>query len=450
LDSLELLLLCLAIFLSLTHFLPPGTLWFALRSLFAPRPTLPKVPQPRQPRPLKPKSEDDCPFCRLKSAARAAQPTPTPWSKVRSARGKRKVYNTTGFACITPGCKYYGITDSRIHALIFDGRQGKNKDIRELRCNACHASFSERRGTVMYDLKTPPETVVLALTLLACGVPRSVVSSITHATDATLLRWLTRTGEHAESLHLRYFHHLRFHHLQLDELYLRLRNNPDGKWLWAAMDAATKTIPVITFGSRKLEMAYDLLHRLKPMLAEGDLPVFTTDGLKHYFYAITAHFGRWVADGKRKVWQVFPDLLYGQLKKVQRRGRLLRVERNMLLGERTNFRSRLKAADLSGLIQTAFVERLNLTLRHGVSFLARRTWGLAWHEETLMSHVQWFCCYYHFARPHLSLRHRLDTPERTPRGRTRRWRQRTPAMAAGLTDHIWSVKEIITHPVYTG
>jgi hypothetical protein len=216
------------------------------------------------------------------------------------------------------------------------------------------------------------------------------------------------------------------------------------------MDALSKIIPVITVGSRKAEMAYQLIHQLKPKLTPGTLPIFITDDLKHYFYALTAHFGSWTRQGPRQLWRVSTELLYGQLKKIQRRGRLHHVERTMLWGALADLRTRLKSVGLSGFIQTSFVERINLTLRHCVSFLARRTWGLAWSQDTLMAHVYWFRAYYHFARPHKGLRSRLVSPQPTPKGRLRKWRPRSPAMAAGLTDHLWSAQEILSYPVVPG
>ena len=88
-------------------------------------------------------------------------------------------------------------------------------------------------------------------------------------------------------------------------------------------------------------------------------PVFTTDGLRLYFYALTAHFGQWVTppDSRKPVWHLAADFIYGQVKKIQRRRRLIKVERLMLWGEWHLLRSRLKAVGLTG--------RLNQIERNG-------------------------------------------------------------------------------------
>jgi len=101
------------------------------------------------------------------------------------------------------------------------------------------------------------------------------------------------------------------------------------------------------------------------VLAPDCLPVFTSDGLKLYFYALTAHFGNWVESTSQQThhWQVRPGLLYGQLVKHYRRRRLVRVECRALLGSLVKLTAALRALGESGTIQTAYVERLNLTVR---------------------------------------------------------------------------------------
>jgi hypothetical protein len=171
------------------------------------------------------------------------------------------------------------------------------------------------------------------------------------------------------------------------------------------------------------------------------VPVFSSDGLRQYFYALTAHFGQWTQpQGKRQpVWQVLPDLLYGQLLKIRSGYHLKFVHTKMLCGTHAHLTKRLRHSGLSGQIQTAFVERLNLTLRHLVAALHRRTWALASTARSLRWRLALAAGYYNFCRPHHSLRVRLGD------GRSRR---RTPAMALSLTGQPWSVRDFLLHPVY--
>jgi len=130
-------------------------------------------------------------------------------------------------------------------------------------------------------------------------------------------------------------------------------------WIWVAMDATTKIVPVIQLGPGTLEMAYAVVHELcERMRREVALPVFSSDGLRLYFYALTAHFGYGLVPegGRQRGWQLAADFIYGQVKKLQRRRRLVKVERVMLCGNFDVLARRLKAAGLSGRLNTAFVE----------------------------------------------------------------------------------------------
>jgi hypothetical protein len=195
-----------------------------------------------------------------------------------------------------------------------------------------------------------------------------------------------------------------------------------------------------------MNVVHDLVHIMQP----GCQPVFTTDGLKLYFYALTAHFGRWAVseDAHKPFWQVSADLLYAQVKKIHRRRRLVKVEHILLCGLSDTLKARLKAIGLSGRINTAFVERVNLTIRQSVSFLTRRTWCSPQFTPELGTHLHGWRAYYHFSRYHQSLRVAFATPlQRKGKQRPRRFRSRTPAMAAGLADFRWSVLQLISFPL---
>ena len=127
-------------------------------------------------------------------------------------------------------------------------------------------------------------------------------------------------------------------------------------------------------------------------------------------------------------------LLYGQVRKTYRRRKVVRVTRLMRRGTLEDFRSALTKLGLSGRLNTAFVERVNLTIRHGIAALARRTWATAQAASSLVAHLELWRGYYHFVRPQASLHVPLARPsERGGRRVPQRYRQRTPAMAAGLT-----------------
>ena len=187
------------------------------------------------------------------------------------------------------------------------------------RCQACHTTFTARRYTPLYRLKTPSQQVAVVLSALAEGLDASAAERIFGYRQTTITTWLSRAGEHAQSLHEYYFHALQIPHLQLDELRTRLRCASQVLWLWLAIDPLTKLLPVLELGPRTQSMAHLLIHSLRQSLAPGCIPLFTSDGLNFYFYALTAHFGQWLALSRgghhMRRWQVAPGLIYGQVKK---------------------------------------------------------------------------------------------------------------------------------------
>ena len=137
-----------------------------------------------------------------------------------------------------------------------------------------------------------------------------------------------------------------------------------------------------------------------------------------------------------------------KLIKSYRRRKLARGERVMRTGSLDALQLLLQQAGWSGIVQTAFVERVKLTVRRGLAMLARRSWSTARTVPQLQDGFAWWRAYYHFVKPHESLRLELAIP-RPRRGKRlpQRYQQRTPAQAAGLTDHRWTVVELLSSPV---
>ena len=142
------------------------------------------------------------------------------------------------------------------------------------------------------------------------------------------------------------------------------------------------------------------------------------------------------------------SLIYGQVKKGYRRRKLIQVKHVMRLGTEDALKVVLQGLVLSERLNTAFIERVNLTIRHGIAALARRTWATAQQSPHLLAHLEWWRAYYHFVRPHIALRVALVQPR--TRGGTlvaQRYRQRTPAMAAGRTHRRWTGREVLSCPL---
>jgi hypothetical protein len=133
-------------------------------------------------------------------------------------------------------------------------------------------------------------------------------------------------------LHEQLFKELSIVHIQVDELYTRVRRWAKRVWEWTAQDAQSKAWLAWQVGRRTQADAHRLVHCVKRVVAQGCVPVFTSDGPRQYFYALTAHFGQWVnqEDKRTPVWQALPALLYGQFRKIKAGRKLTRVYTKML------------------------------------------------------------------------------------------------------------------------
>ena len=253
--------------------------------------------------------------------------------------------------------------------------------------------------------------------------------------------------------------------MQLDELFALLRAVKTGEvseaeavarlsrsphWVWAAIDPVTKLLLAIDVGDRTLAMAQRVVHQVVQVLAPGCVPLFLTDGFKEYTTALLTHYGSWVQPLRRQAtgpapkprWIPLPGLLYAQVIKTVRRRRLVRVRHRVVFGTLEAVQQVLAACGWQ--INTAFIERLNLSIRQHVAAVGRRVATLCKGEDGLHQQLALYHVYHHFCLPHTSLRQPLPQPELTKgTGSAKQWQPRTPAMAAGLTDHVWSLREVL-------
>ncbi len=206
----------------------------------------------------------------------------------------------------------------------------------------------------------------------------------------------------------------------------------------------------IDVGKRTLAMAQGVVHQVAQMLAPDSVPLFLTDGFKEYMSALLTHYGRWVQSPRRHAqgpaprprWMPLPQLRYAQVVKTVRRRRLVRVRHRVVFGTLDAVNHVL--APYGWQINTAFVERLNLDIRQHVAAIGRRVITMCKHEAGLHQQLTLYQTYHNFGLPHTSLRQPLSQPVPTHgSGSAKRWRPRTPAMAAGLTDHVWTLREVL-------
>jgi IS1 family transposase len=253
--------------------------------------------------------------------------------------------------------------------------------------------------------------------------------------------------------------------VQLDELFAVLSTVKAGEvseqeahppwsrspqWVWVALDPVTKLVLALEVGERTLALAQRLVHQVTQVLAPDCVPLFLTDGFKEYLRAVLTHSGHWVSRPRRWAigpipkprWLPLPQLQYAQVVKQTRRLRLVAVSSRVVFGTLAGIKQVLAAQGWQ--INTAFIERVNLTLRQHVAAVGRRVTTLCKGEAGLRQQLALPHVYYNFCLPHASLRLPLSPPAPTKgSGSAQRWRLCTPAMAAGLTDHVWTLREVV-------
>jgi hypothetical protein len=231
-----------------------------------------------------------------------------------------------------------------------------------------------------------------------------------------------------------------------DEAIKRLERSPDG--VWTAMDPESKLLVVINVGTRTVAMAQCVVHQLVQVLAPDCVPLFLTDGFRDSMTALLAHCGYWIHPERRQDkgprpkprWMPLPQLRYAQVVKSYRRRRMVGVKHRVVFGTQLAIEQVL--ATCGWRMNTAVVERLNLDIcQRGVA-VGRRVNTLCKGEDSLLDQLALFQTYHNFVLPHASVRQPLWIPEVTNgRGAAKVWRPCTPAMAVGLTDHVWSLTE---------
>jgi len=340
---------------------------------------------------------------------------------------------------------------------------------RQFYCTSCKGYFPEHHGTIFHGKQVAVELLVRVLACLAEGLGIRATARVFEVDPNTVLHWLVEAAEQLRAFSSYFLCDLHVEQLQLAELYAVLRALKAGEisddeamkrlerspsWVWTAMDPTSKLLVVVDVGTRTLAMAQRVVHQLTQALAPDCVPLFVTDGLKDYATALLSHFGQWMQPERRQAtgplpkprWMPLPALLYAQVVKSYRRRRIVGVKHRVVFGTQLAIAQAL--ATCGWTINTAFVERLNLDIRQRVAAIGRRVNTLCQGEAGLRDQVALFQVYHNFVLPHASLRQPLLIPQPTNgRGSAKVGRPCTPAMAAGLTDHVWSLKEVLLYRV---
>jgi transposase-like protein/IS1 family transposase len=402
-----------------------------------------------------------CALCEQEAAHPKAPPPVRPDPMPPTHRRPRTV-DTSRHFCPQTGCRYrgwLGLGNLRANGHPSGGPW------RQFQCTSCQGYFPEHHGTIFHGKQGAVELIVRVLACLAEGLGIRGTARVFEVDANTVLQWLMEAADHLQAFSRSFLCEVHVRQVQLDELYALLSAVKNGEvsedeaiqrlsrspqWVWVAMDPESKLLLVIDVGDRTLAMAQRLLHHVAQLLAPACAPLFLTDGFREYMTALLTHYGYWVQPPRRQDkgpspkprWMPLPHLLYAQVIKTVRRRRLVQVRHRVAFGTLEAVQQVLAACGWQ--INTAFIERVNLTIRQHVAAVGRRVATLCKGEDGLRQQLALYHVYYNFCLPHASLRVPLPQPLPTNgTGSAKQWRPQTPAMAAGLTDHVWTLREVL-------
>ena len=426
-------------------------------------PTVPKRTRTqREPQPFagyihKPECERCDPGMDAQPQAQGAPPPPMVFT-----RGRRRHIETTGHFCPHPECSYHGrVNWGNIRA----NGHPNGRRWRQFLCLSCRGYFLETQGTPFHGKQADLDKLVWSIAALAEGLGIRAVARVFESDPKTVLGWLVEAADHLAAFSRYHLREVHVEQVQMDELFALLsavkdreiteaealkRLSRSSHWVWIAMDPVCKLILAVDLGERSLAMAQRLVHQVTQVLAPECTSLFLTDGFREYVTALVTHYGQWIQPARHRAkgsrpkprWMPVPELLYAQVVKSYRRRRIVGVKHRVIFGAVETIESIL--AKRGWAINTAFVERLNLDFRQHVAAIGRRVNTLCKHEAGLRQQLAIFHVYHNFVLPHASLR--LPLPEvegLSETSSTKRGRQQTPAMAAGLTEHAWSLREAL-------
>jgi len=338
--------------------------------------------------------------------------------------------------CHNPACRARGQVGQgniRVHS----------QTAQRYRCTTCGQPFAATTATPFYRLRTAADVVTLALTWLSHGCPTQAIVAAFGVDERTVAAWITRAGQHCQQVHQHVVQHgqVDLQHVQADELWVKLV----GRRVWMAMALGVPS-RLWLGGGISAQRDWPLITALVQLIrscARTLALLVCVDGLASYVTAVLRVFRHPVYTGHRGRPRLVLEkgLLVGQVMKRYARRRVVGVERRVVRGTKKALAAVLATTHTGTGINTAYIERLNATFRASLAPLVRRGRAIVHTEAGLTAGMWPVGCAYNFCWLHQSLR--LAAPAGAPW----KWQERTPAMAAGLTDRRWTMHELMRYQV---
>jgi len=310
-------------------------------------------------------------------------------------------------------------------------------------CSVCGRTFAATRGTPLYRLHSPAGLVLVVLSLLSWGCPVQAIVHTFLLDERTVAAWLQRAGQHCQQVHQHLVQpgQVDLQHVQADELWVKLV----GQRVWQAMAMAAPSrlwLGGLLSPQRDTALITALVQQVRACASSLAILV-CVDGLASYVTAFQRVFREPVRTGRcgRPPLVVEPGLLIGQVVKRYAQRHVSSTSQRVVRGTAEAIGAVLEATATGSGIHTAYIERLNATFRSHLTPLVRRGRAIAHTRPTLEAGMWLVGTSYNLCWMHDSLR--LEAPA----GSDRTWCERTPAMAAGLTDHPWTLRDLLSYRV---
>jgi transposase-like protein len=311
------------------------------------------------------------------------------------------------------------------------------------RCLTCGKTFAATAGTPLFRLHHTAELMTLVLVLLCHGCPLQAIVAAFGLDERTVTRWQTQAGQHSQAVHQHLVaqEQVDLEHVQADELYVKVARGR----VWMAMAMAVPSrlwLGGVISPHRDLTLITTLVQMVSSCARTTALLV-CVDGLSSYVTAFLRVFRHSVRSGQRgrPRLEVASGFLMAQVIKQYAKRRITGVVHRVVHGTAAAVSAALLSSGGGTVINTAYIERINGTFRSALTTLVRRGRAIAHKEATLCAGMWLVGTAYNFCWEHESLR------TLAPAGTRRKWQQRTPAMAARLTDHRWSMHELLRYQV---
>ena len=319
---------------------------------------------------------------------------------------------------------------------------------RRYKCTCCQKTFSERTGTLFAGLRTDPTLVVSVVTLLAYGCPIQAIVKAYGLDERTVAAWRDRAGRQCQAVHEAVVAQgpLELEHVQADEI--RVKGRGWIAWLGSALMVSTRLgLGGVVSAQRDRALAERLLKHVRTCARLGCAVLVCVDGWRAYPNAIVRAFREKIArSGQpgRPRWQVWDTLGIARvIKHTSQAGKQVwQITTQSVRGTPAFIAQQLFVSQGGVEINTAYIERLNATFRERLAVLTRRCRHAARRLEAVQTGMYLVGSVYNFCAVHHALRLPNFENVLSPR-----WTCRTPAMASGLTDHVWTVAELLTFRV---